>query len=91
MPDMSEQFWKWLRNYATKKVRDCYMEEVHHDRRCEQCGTWTSEVDGCAKLKESDCGCFEFMTCKKCGHVSKWDCRGMLPVLVKGYNKWITA
>lgn len=76
-----ENFWIWLREYANKKVKQHYMNRVYHDRKCERCGTWTSEVDGCARLEQDDD--YDYMTCKKCGHVSKWDCRGMIPVLVK--------
>jgi hypothetical protein len=78
-----EKFWEWLRYYANQKVRDYYMAKVHHERKCECCNTWTSEVGGCAKLEEApDDSMCELMTCKKCGHVSRWDCRGMLPTLV---------
>jgi len=76
-----EKFWLWLRDYANQKVRDIYMDRIHHDRKCERCNTWTSEVNGCAKLEQDDD--YDYMTCNKCSHVSKWDCRGMLPTLVK--------
>lgn len=79
-----EKFWEWLRAFANKKVREAHMNKFHHERKCEQCNTWTSEVDGCEKLiDDPDDPMFELMTCKKCGHISRWDCRGMLPVLVK--------
>ena len=76
-----EDFWKWLRDYANKKCREHYMNRVYHDRKCERCNTWTSEVDGCAALTQDDD--YDYMTCKRCSHVSKWDCRCMIPILVK--------
>lgn len=79
-----ERFWEWLRSYANKKVRRCHMNLVRHERKCERCNTWTSEVNGCKDLQDApDDSMFELMTCNKCGHVSRWDCRGMLPTLVK--------
>ena len=77
-----ERFWKWLRSFANKKVRSSYMNRVRHERLCEKCGTWTSEVGGCAKLEDDPTDpYFELMTCNKCKHISRWDCRGMLPML----------
>ena len=75
-----ERFWERVREYANKKVREHYMNRVRHDRQCERCNTWTSEVGGCAKIEVYDYR--ELMTCKKCKHVSVWDCRGMIPILV---------
>lgn len=77
------KLWKWLRELSNNKIKEEYMNRVHHDRFCTNCKTWTSEIGGCVKIEYSDCGWFEFMTCKKCSHVSKWDCRGMLPTLVE--------
>ena len=58
------------------------MNRVRHERLCEKCGTWTSEVGGCAKLEDDPTDpYFELMTCNKCKHISRWDCRGMLPML----------
>jgi RecJ-like exonuclease len=63
------------------------MDKWHHERKCEQCNTWTSEVDGCAKMEDApDDPRFQLMTCNKCGHISRWDCRGMLPTLVRKSN-----
>lgn len=79
---MTEKFWTWAREFANKKVREAYMGVVHHDRLCERCGTWTSEVGGCLKLVDDPKDpMFELMTCRKCGHVSRWDCRFMVPML----------
>ena len=37
---------------------------------------------GCAKLEDDPTDpYFELMTCNKCKHISRWDCRGMLPML----------
>ncbi|MEE9532714.1 MAG: hypothetical protein V3W52_17180 [Syntrophobacteria bacterium] len=76
-----KRFWERLREYANNKVREHYMNTVRHDRKCVRCNTWTSEVGGAAKLEQDDD--YDYMTCKKCGYVSKWDCRGMLPILAK--------
>lgn len=84
---MKEKHWKWLRDFSNKKVRECYMARVYHDRKCDRCESWTSEVDGCKKLTNSECGDFELMTCNKCLHVSKWDCRGMMPTMVVTFNR----
>ena len=84
---MMENFWKWLRAYANTKVRDCYQHKGYNDRRCERCNTWTSEIDGCKSLKPDPADkMVDLMTCKKCGHVSKWDCRYMIPILIKTLN-----
>ena len=77
-----ERFWKWVRSYSNKKVRDDHMSKFHHERKCIKCNTWTSEVDGCAKLEDDPTDAmFELMTCNKCGHISRWDCTGMFPTL----------
>jgi hypothetical protein len=78
-----EKFWKWLRRLSNKKVKKHYLKRVHHDRLCIRCKTWTSEIDGCSKLETSDDGNFEFLTCKKCNYVSKWNITGIIPVVVK--------
>ena len=76
-----ERFWLWLREYANRKIRKRYMDRVRHDRKCERCATWTSEVGGCKEIVDN--GDFQLMTCKKCGHISKWNCTAMVPFLVK--------
>ena len=80
------RFWIWLRKYSNCRVRRHYMNIYRHDRKCERCETWLSEVDGAKNIDFSLCGWFEYLTCKRCNHVSKWDCRGMIPTLVKSEN-----
>ena len=70
---MKKSFWEWLRDYATKKIREDYVNKYHHDRKCPQCDTWISETDGCDSVEsDSETTSVEFMICKKCGHKSKW-------------------
>jgi hypothetical protein len=80
---MSERFWLAVREFANKRVRAAYMAKICHDRQCERCNTWTSEVGGCLKLIDDPADDrYELMTCKRCKHVSRWDCAGMLPICV---------
>ena len=75
-------FWEWVRAYANKRVRRAHMDRAHHERRCPNCRVWTSEVGGCAALVDDPSDPWsELMMCSQCGFVSRWDCRGMLPVI----------
>lgn len=79
---MTEKFWKWVREFANEKVKQAHMNKFHHARKCPNCNTWTSEVDGCKALVDSeDNPYYELMTCNKCAYVSTWDCIGMLPTI----------
>ena len=85
-------FWEWLRDYANKKVKENYIKNYFHDRKCERCGTCLSEVGGCAGINDdSKYPMFERMECKKCHHVSIWDTRLMIPVLVPNPYKNYTS
>jgi len=79
---MKSKLYELLRNYIDKKIHKRYHDRKgHHDRKCVYCNTWISEVGGCTELiDDPDDPMFELMTCAKCGHTSRWDCRGMLPV-----------
>lgn len=57
------------------------MDKYHHDRKCPNCKLWVSEVGGVTKLEYLEFKYEERMTCKQCGYTSRWDCRGMVPVL----------
>lgn len=83
-----EKFWLWLRNKANAKVREAHMVRVGHERLCVKCNTWTSEVGGCAALVYCPTNKYhQLMTCKRCGHVSRWDIGGMMPELIPEDNE----
>lgn len=73
--------WERLRSFASAKVREAYMDQHHHERRCPCCDTWTSEVGGAAAVRDEKDG-FEVMQCKRCSTWSRWDYRpGLIVVL----------
>lgn len=76
-----ERFWRALRDFAAAKAEAAYMERVKHQRQCPRCRTWTSETDGAASYRDDGQGWHSFMTCRKCGHESRWNMGWMLPVL----------
>ncbi len=70
----SEKFWRLIAKFAQSKVKDLYLQRVHHDSQCERCKSWASEVDGLAEVK--DFNQVSYITvCKKCGHETYWDVR----------------
>lgn len=74
-------FWERVRDFANRRVRAAYMERARHERCCPCCKTWTSEVRGCADLRDEGNG-FEVMQCNRCGTWSRWDYRPGLIVVI---------
>lgn len=76
-----KKFWLWLRKLSNKKVKQHYMNRYYHDRKCPNCNIWTSEVNGCKSLIDTECGVYQFMECSQCGWISRWNMMCMLPML----------
>lgn len=70
--------WRWLRDFANRRVREAYMRRHKHDRMCLVCKTWMSEVGGCAEVTQ-DSEWTEITRCLKCNQWTRWDMRSMLP------------
>lgn len=79
-PQKKQTFWEKLRSFANGRVRKAYMDKVHHDRKCPRCQTWTSEVGGCAGMRD-DGDWHELMKCNRCGYESRWFVGSMLPII----------
>jgi hypothetical protein len=74
------RFWTWLRDFANHRVRAAYMRKVGHDRKCPQCKTWTSEVDGARQVLD-DGPMDQVMQCNRCRTWSRWGMETMIPYL----------
>jgi hypothetical protein len=77
---MGVAFWTKIRDFAAARVREAYININGSDRMCPRCLTWTSEVNGAADYKVGE-RLHDWMTCNKCGHISRWRMDGPVPFL----------
>lgn len=77
------RFWTWVRDLAIRRLRDAYMRQYYHERRCPVCTTWTSETGG-SKAVLDDGDRYQLMQCARCDGWSRWDMViSMLPMLAE--------
>ncbi len=68
----SVSFWNKVRDYANRKCKELYIKKHHCDLKCKRCNTWISETDGPLSYISDEDENSDYMTCKKCKHITKF-------------------
>jgi hypothetical protein len=71
------RFWQKVRDYATKRASDAYLDACGGSRRCPYCGSWTHETDGPKSISSEEDSIREYMVCNRCLRMSLWENHGI--------------
>lgn len=77
------RFWRWIHTFTEKKIREAYMDQFNHDRKCPKCNRWGALGGFDWKHKREIDPWHDGLTCTNCGHESIWYMGSMLPLLIK--------